>query len=184
MCQLTECSQPSAADQRASYRVTANRLKLINEIAVYDEATRAITYPDKHAIDHRADDLRAQVVAAVATQHPETEHMAVYSFDIDLTLEMPEDTPGCRGVIPVQRLQQLQHQGAIVGTCSDREPSDQRLSMQALGFSPDFCIPKEMLDHTARLLPATSLIHVGDDELRDRKIALQSGWTHLWPSEF
>ena len=97
---------------------------------------------------------------------------------------MPEDTPGCRGVIPVQRLNELQRQGAIVGTCSDREPSDQRLSMQALGLNPDFCIPKEMLEHAARLLTAASLIHVGDDELPDRQIALRSDWTHIWPSEF
>ena len=184
MCPLTECSQSSAADQRPNYRATANRLELINELAIYDEATRAITYPDKHAVDLGADDLMAQFMTAVATHHPEMEHMVVYSFDIDLTLEMPEDTPGCRGVIPVERLNELQRQGAIVGTCSDREPSDQRLSMQTLDFHPDFCIPKEMLDHTARLLTDANRIHVGDDELRDRKIALQSGWTHVWPSEF
>ena len=97
--------------------------------------------------------------------------MSVYSFDIDLTLQLPEDTANEHGAVPIRYLRHLQTTGHIVGTCSDREPSNQRDAMQRLGFSPDFCIPKELLDITGKLLPGARLVHVGDDDARDREIA-------------
>ena len=83
----------------------------------------------------------------------------------------------------MERLAELRAQGYIVGTCSDREPADQLETMRALGFTPDFCIPKEMLGTAGELLDGARLIHVGDDEERDRRIAQENGWTHLWPHE-
>ncbi len=161
---------------------TKQRLDIINRTALFDEKNRAITYPDTTAEDPAANALLHEFQAMTLCPNPESNRRPVWSFDIDLTLQMPEDEPGCRGPIPVSRLARLQRQGAIVGTCSDREPSDQRTAMQALDFEPDFCIPKEMLHHLAKLMPDAGLTHVGDDDRRDREIAFKSGWTHRWPS--
>ena len=161
---------------------TERRLDIINRIATYDETTRAITHPDPEAYDPSAHILLQEFHALKLRPSPDTPHITIWSFDIDLTLQMPDDEPGCRGPIPVNRLARLQRQGAVVGTCSDRDPSDQRSAMQALDFEPDFCIPKEMLRHLAELMPDAKLTHVGDDCRRDREIAVKSGWTHRWPS--
>ena len=161
---------------------TKQRINIINHMAIFDEKNRAITYPDTTTADPAANALLREFQAMTLCSNPESNHRPVWSFDIDLTLQMPEDEPGCRGPIPVSHLTQLQRQGAIVGTCSDREPSDQRAAMRALDFEPDFCIPKELLRHLAELMPDAKLTHVGDDCRRDREIAVKSGWTHRWPS--
>ena len=168
---------------RETCPITAERLDVINGMATIDEDWRAITFPIQGAVNREAERLLEHFRQLADTPNPESPEMEVWSFDIDLTLTMPEDEPGCKGPVPVGRLQELQQQGAVVGTCSDRTPSEQRAAMRKLGFTPDFCIPKEMLRHLAKLLPEAALTHVGDDEMRDRKPALDAGWRHLWPQE-
>ena len=159
------------------------RLGLINEVALYDETDRAVTYPFPDREDTEADRLSNQLQRAIDHPITESDGMSVYSFDIDLTLQLPEDTANEHGAVPIRYLRHLQTTGHIVGTCSDREPSNQRDEMQRLGFSPDFCIPKELLDITGKLLPGARLVHVGDDDARDREIAERGGWIHRWPWE-
>ena len=107
--------------------------------------------------------------------------MRIRSFDIDLTIRLPEDEEGRNRLVSPEVLRDLQKSGTIVGTCSDREPSDQRAAMQSVGFEPDFCIPKEMLAHLRRMAPNADLVHIGDDALRDRAIAEWAGVPHVWP---
>ena len=159
------------------------RLGLINEVALYDETDRAVTYPFPDREDTEADWLSDQLQMAIDHPITESEGMGVYSFDIDLTLQLPKDTADEHGTVPIGYLRFLQTAGHIVGTCSDREPSNQRDTMWRLGFSPDFCIPKELLDITGKLLPGARLIHVGDDDARDKEIAERGGWAHYWPWE-
>ena len=158
------------------------RLDLLNELALYDETDRELTFPNGKTATPIARDLMARLDEILQNPAPENWRLAIWSFDIDLTLAMPEDEPGCRGFIPISRLHHLRGCGAIVGTCSDREPSNQRNTMQDLGFSPDFCIPKEMLSTLRRLFPDAKLIHVGDDAQRDRQIAQECGVEHRWPT--
>ena len=162
---------------------TTRRLDLINEMALYDETHRDLTFPTASGPGPAADVLMTKLGLVLHNLNPETTDVDIWSFDIDLTLEMPDDEPRCRGTVPVSRPKELQANGAIVGTCSDREPSGQRRSMESMGFSPDFCIPKEMLRTLAQLMKDANIVHVGDDERRDRRIALQCGVAHRWPSE-
>lgn len=157
------------------------RLELLNSMATYDETTRELAFPPQGRTGPEAVSLLTRLHLLLRTPCPAAAQKQVWSFDIDLTLELPEDEPGCRGVIPVAHLRDLQ-QRAVVGTCSDREPSQQRLVMEELGFRPDFCIPKEMLHTLAALLPGADTVHVGDDPQRDRDIAAAAGIAHRWPS--
>ena len=167
----------------------AERMALLNRAAQHDEAERSICFPDRERPDTEAERLSAQIdalatqTAAHSQDESENGNPVVWSFDIDLTIAIPEDEESCRGTVPPDLLRELQDKGAIVGTCSDREPSEQRALMRSLGFNPDFCIPKEMLATAAALLPAARRIHVGDDPARDRDIARQSGFEHRWPHE-
>ena len=168
---------------RASHPHIVRFLCIINRLALLDETRRAVTYPDPADPDPIAERLLQKLQAVTQlSSNPASPHPPAWSFDIDLTLQMPDDHPGCRGPIPVNRLVRMQRQGAIVGTCSDREPSGQRSVMMSQGFSPDFCIPKEMLPHLADLSPAAKLTHVGDDPHRDRDVAVMSSWRHRWPT--
>ena len=159
-----------------------SRTRIINILADADEPERTICHPwgppdGATAILLEEADREADV------QAEEINGLAVWSFDIDLTIAMPEDEPGCRGTVSIDRLKHLQKQGALVGTCSDRPPSNQRRAMRELGFEPDFAIPKELLERLGRMMAGARLIHVGDDADRDRKIAVAAGWDHLWPQE-
>ena len=157
---------------------TACRLELLNAAALYDETWRELTFPEAGSSCPRAQDFRRRLDEMIRNPTPESAAIDVWSFDIDLTLAIPEDKPELPGVIPVTRLIELRQSGAVVGACSDREISEQRRVLQALDFEPDFCIPRE------RLLPDAGLTHVGDDPWRDRAIAQSAGWKHLWPGEF
>ena len=106
------------------------------------------------------------------------------SFDIDLTIRTGDEYETHATLLDPAVITQLQQLGYIVGTCSDREPSDQRITLRVLGQEPDFCIPKEMLAWTKALLPGQQHRHVGDDRQRDRDVAQQAGWAHQWPDQF
>lgn len=151
-------------------------------MALYDATERALTFPKASQPDAVADTLTTWLEHLLHAPCPETASLKVWSFDIDLTLELAEDEPRCRGVISVSQLYRLQRH-TVVGTCSDREPSEQRLVMNELGFQPDFCIPKNLLRTLAALLPDAMLVHVGDDPQRDRDIAATCNVLHRWLSE-
>ena len=101
----------------------------------------------------------------------------VFSLDIDDTIDLSDGYPA-----PVKpaHITQLLEQGWIVGTASDREPSEQRAVMEQLGF-PDlaFAVPKELLWAVKALVPAQRYIHAGDSAERDRKPAAAQGWEYL-----
>ena len=105
---------------------------------------------------------------------------SVYAWDIDLTLMMPDDDDGFGGEIKVSELHALRDAGAVVGTCSDRIPSEQLAVMGEAGFEPDFAISKELLGFARRLLGARSQTLIGDDPARDREMALFQGWEHVY----
>lgn len=173
----------STRTNKTQSSATAERLNLVNRMALADEPQRAITFPASSVSNPESQALLRRFKQLTHELDTESAELEVWSFDMDLTLAMPEDEPGCRGPVPINYLHELQQHGCIVGSCSDREPSEQRAVLSALGFNPDFCIPKEMLRHLAQLLPDAQLTHVGDDELRDRRPALAAGWRHLWPHE-
>ena len=155
-------------------------IELLNEVALLDQETACIQYPAGDAEHHKEVTSRLRARADDSINHK----MAVISFDIDLTLRMGEDHEEGLSLIDPGAIGDLQEQGYIVGTCSDREPSDQRKTLLALGQEPHFCIPKEMLGWAKELLPAELHLHIGDDERRDRRMAESSGWSHQWPSDF
>ena len=165
----------------------AARLALLNALATFDEKYRVIGYPTSAVDEETAAETRdwlERIESAAQTAAPCA--LLVASFDIDLTLRIPEDEGyDDPGSIDPNELRRLQDQGWVVGTCSDRDPTNQRSLLQSLGVEPHFCIPKELLDHARRLLPgATALYHIGDDPRRDRDIALRSGFEHRWPHQW
>ena len=155
-------------------------LDLLNEVALLDEKTACIQYPAGDPQQTEAITKFMQAKAELAVNHG----MGVISFDIDLTICTGEDHEDNAILIDPEKVSELQSLGYIVGTCSDREPSDQKQTLNALGQEPDFCIPKEMLTWARHLIPAETHLHIGDDDRRDREIALRSGWEHQWPDQF
>ena len=163
---------------------TKAQLDFLQRLADYDEDDRALTHPPGGEHQAEARKLMERLEAVAHDSAGNAQDLMVASFDIDLTIHLPdEDDPTAGGEIRIQRLKDLQAEGYIVGTCSDREPSDQRQVMEGLGFAPDFCIPKELLGAARMLLDGASLVHVGDDDQRDRKMAELGRWQHLWPWE-
>ena len=155
-------------------------LDLLNHVALLDETTACIQYP-------AGDPAHSQQVSQLLLEHAgraANHDLYIISFDIDLTLRTGDDYEENIPLIEPHAISRLQELGYVVGTCSDREPSDQRKTLQDLGQTPHFCIPKEMLDWTKQLIPAAAHLHIGDDAKRDRDIALRSGWDHQWPSNF
>lgn len=166
------------------YPEIAARLELLNQLARYDQTSREVTFPSAGEPSQEALALTEALDEQILAARGSANDLAVASFDIDLTIHLPdEDDPAARGTVPVDRLRELRAGGYIVGTCSDRDPSDQLETMERLGFTPDFCIPKELLGAAGKLLDGARLTHVGDDDRRDRRIAQESGWEHLWPWE-
>ena len=167
----------------------ARRLELLNELAILNGQDPSLTHPglgqNGQILEARAR-FEEAIEEAIAdlNRKPDAPGFRVASFDIDLTLAIPEDDDNTYGVIDPAELSRLQAEGWIVGTCSDRDPSDQQAVMYQAGVKPDFCIPKELLSWARRLLPGAELNHTGDDAQRDRAIAEASGWQHQWPWEW
>lgn len=171
---------PQVKYQPGRYPDVDRALETLNHIALLDEDTACIQYAkaDPDAAQEAQHTLESHAAAAV-------DHgLEIISFDIDLTLTMPEDAGHLPEFISPTVISELQELGYIVGTCSDRPPSNQREAMAEVGQAPHFCIPKEMLHWTSRLIPAETQVHVGDDARRDRDIAEAAGWQHLWPGQY
>ena len=176
----TVCNEPSVKYSSMEHQDVHVRLQLLNHVAAIDEQTACIQYP--------AGDAGTSTEMLEALE--EAERTAVdfglrtISFDIDMTLRTGEDFEEDMALVDPQKITDLQSMGYIVGTCSDRNPSDQLATMQQLGQEPNFCVPKEMLGWVKKLLPGPYHLHVGDDRERDQKIAAQAGWEHQWPGQF
>ena len=155
-------------------------LETLNQVALLDEQTACIQYPAGDPAEHE----RITKLMQDQAQHAVNHGLSIVSFDIDLTLRTGDDYEEQTTLIDPQTISELQALGYVVGTCSDREPSNQREAMAALGQAPHFCIPKEMLSWTRQLIPANQHLHVGDDAKRDQDMATKNGWEHQWPDEF
>jgi hypothetical protein len=82
----------------------------------------------------------------------------VVSFDIDGTLEFGEPP----GPVPVSTVLALQQAGVIVGSASDRLPSDQRRLWDGAHMQVGFAVPKHELSGLRNQFPGYPLIHIGD----------------------
>ena len=174
------CDQPPVRYSPEAHPEVAAALNIINYAAQLDEHTACIQYPAGEPEDHRKLTQYLAQAADTARDHG----LRVVSFDIDLTIRIGEDYEENVLLIAPSAISELQEMGYIVGTCSDREPSDQTNLLRHLGQQPHFCIPKELLGWTKRLLPGDFHLHVGDHPVRDRQMAAAAGWQHQWPSEF
>lgn len=172
--------EPAVRYSREKFPQVAETLEDINHIAAIDEETACIQYPNGDPENHQKVVDYMTDIAGRAQNHG----LSVVSFDIDLTLDTGEETGLNEKLIDPGAIEKLQQLGHIVGTCSDRTPSDQRDLAARLNQSPHFCIPKEMLHWTARLIPGELHLHVGDSVERDQKIAEAAGWVHIWPHQF
>ena len=158
----------------------ARALQVLQAAADIDDASGALQHPRGTPATHRA------LVACLlqAEREASNDGLAVISLDIDLALVTGERNEEGLTLIDPSEISRLQRLGYIVGTCSDREPSDQLRLMETLGQNPDFAIPKELLAWARRLLPGSRHLHMGDDPQRDRDIALEGGWTYQTPGEY
>lgn len=109
---------------------------------------------------------------------------AVISFDIDLTIRLDEDHPDDKSLLDASEITRLKSCGYYVGICSDRTLSDQMATMRELGVQPDFFIEKDYLRTLRNNTPAKRHVHIGDDDQRDRDIAVAAGWEHIYPWDY
>jgi hypothetical protein len=101
------------------------------------------------------------------------------SFDIDGTLEVG-DPPG---VLTMEMVRRVREKGFLIGSCSDRPVSTQRIIWERHNISIDFAVGKMMLPEVMKTIEADSYYHIGDREDLDRKYALAAGFEFLWPEE-
>lgn len=174
-----DADEPAVHYNPGTFPDVKEALDLLNRIALLDQQTACISYPNGDPEAHQAAVNILEEMAQNATDH----RLRTVSFDIDLTLNIgeEEDTTALIDPSEMTRLQQL---GYIVGTCSDREPTDQRETLAELGQNPQFCIPKEMLTWVKQIIPGQTHLHIGDDLRRDRDIAEKAGWQHQWPQNY
>jgi hypothetical protein len=109
----------------------------------------------------------------------------IVSFDIDGTLEFG-DPPG---PVPVSTVLAVQQAGAVVGSASDRLPSDQRRLWDGARVLVGFAVPKHQLPGLPGRFPGYPLVHIGDG-IGDRLSARAAGahfisvgecdWHNVW----
>ena len=83
------------------------------------------------------------------------------SFDIDGTLETG-DPPG---PIKMEMVRQLQSDGYIIGSCSDRPVPAQKQIWERYEIEPSFTVLKHQLDSVKSALAADVYCHIGDTDL-------------------
>ena len=101
------------------------------------------------------------------------------SFDIDGTLEVG-DPPGALTMDMVRRVQE---KGFLIGSCSDRPISAQRVIWEKHAIPVDFAVGKMMLPDVKVKFEADVYCHIGDREDLDKRYALDAGFDFLWPDE-
>ncbi len=107
-------------------------------------------------------------------------HLAILiSFDIDGTLEVG-DPPG---VLTMDMVRKARQKGFLIGSCSDRPISTQRIIWEQHDISIDFAVGKLMLPDVMAQFKADMYYHIGDREDLDKKYALEAGFEFLWPEE-
>ena len=175
-----EMAEPAVRYEPRRFPDLQEALDLLNQVALLDQETACIQYPAGDPDQHEAAVEMLREKADRTVNHG----ISVLSFDIDLTLQTGGEQEEGLVLIEPDVISELQQLGYVVGTCSDREPDDQKKTLQATGQEPHFCIPKEMLGWVKVLIPGERHLHVGDDQKRDRDIAHATGWEHRWPHEF
>ena len=89
--------------------------------------------------------------------------VTLVSFDIDGTLELG-DPPG---FITIQMVASAKERGWVIGTCSDRPLSFQRVMWERLAIVPDFTVLKHRLDEVKARFAAAAYYHIGDTDVDD-----------------
>lgn len=172
--------EPRTRFERDRHPEAERALSVLEAAANVDEVTGTLMFPGTTPYTHRALTACLEQAEAESRDHG----LSVVSFDIDLTLATGEQDEEGLALIDPAEISRLQALGYIVGSCSDREPSDQRRLMETLGQSPNFAIPKELLAWARRLLPGAMHLHVGDDPQRDEAVALAGGWSYQTPGDY
>ena len=108
-----------------------------------------------------------------------TELVILISFDIDGTLEVG-DPPG---ILTMAMVRRAQAKGVLIGSCSDRPISAQRVLWGQHSILIDFAVGKMMLPEVKAKFEAEMYYHIGDREDLDKKYALAAGFEFLWPHE-
>ena len=129
---------------------------------------------------HHAQETTAPVWNEPAVDWP-TPPPAVYSFDIDDTIDLGDGYPA---PVTWEQIRDLQQRGYIVGSCSDRDTADQRIVWQEAGVAENFAIPKELLWALKAAWPGVGVYHVGDSDRRDRIPAEQQGVAFIQHTNF
>ncbi|MCH7737605.1 MAG: HAD family hydrolase [Chloroflexi bacterium] len=101
------------------------------------------------------------------------------SFDIDGTLEVG-DPPG---VLSMDLVRRTKAAGILIGSCSDRPISGQRIIWEQHNITVDFAVSKQQLPDVKAKFKADVYYHIGDREDLDRQYALAAGFEFLWPDE-
>lgn len=100
------------------------------------------------------------------------------SFDIDGTMEFG-DPPGGITLDMVRRAQQM---GFLIGSCSDRPPSTQRVLWEKHEILVDFVAPKHGLPEVKVRFEAEEYCHIGDRNT-DQQYAERAGFLFFWSHE-
>ncbi|MBI4298969.1 MAG: HAD family hydrolase [Chloroflexi bacterium] len=100
------------------------------------------------------------------------------SFDIDGTLELG-DPPGGVTIEMVRRAHEL---GYLVGSCSDRPLSSQRVIWGQLNIPAVFIVSKHQLGEVRSQIAADAYYHIGDRDT-DFQMAKEAGFGFWWVQE-
>ncbi len=106
--------------------------------------------------------------------------MILISFDIDGTLDVG-DPPGIL-TLDMVRIARGKT-GFLIGSCSDRSLSGQRMVWEQANIPVDFVVSKHMLPDVMAKFEADVYYHIGDREDLDKRYALEAGFEFLWPDE-
>lgn len=102
----------------------------------------------------------------------------VLSFDIDGTLEVG-DPPG---PITMEQVRRAQEAGFVIGSCSDRSATSQKMVWERSNIEPAFTALKHMLDDVKEKFSAERYLHIGDRDL-DEQFARAAGFDFMWMHE-
>ena len=92
---------------------TKRQLDFLAELAWYDEEERSLTHPPGGEYQAEAKTLLERLERAAQEGKGNAQNLAVASFDINLTIHLPDgDDPTAPGSVPIRRLKELQAEGA------------------------------------------------------------------------